>query len=182
MSIPSPANFLNLRLPISLALALFLAACASGPSVDLAAITEAEIANFSTPESFVYASGQPTQEQLAVLADSGIRHVISLRTPGEIDWDEAAVVASEGMIFHSIPVSGRDGVTPENALALETLLASLDGMPALVHCGSSNRVGALKAVSLLETNGASVEEALNEGRRWGLTGMEDRVRAILSGN
>ena len=160
---------------------LVLGSCAQNYRVDVDAIEAAEIANFSTPESRVFASGQPTQDQLGVLADSGIRHVISLRTDGELDWDEAAAVESRGMVFHSISVSGRDGVTTENAQSLETLLASLDGQPVLLHCGSSNRVGALKAVTARDS-GASIEEALAEGRRWGLTGMEQRVRDTLTGN
>lgn len=162
-----------------LCVALLLVSCASNVQVDLAAISDAEIMNFSTPESLVYAAGQPTQEQVAVLADAGIKHVISLRTPGELDWDEAAVVTAQGMQFHSLAVSGRDGVTSENAQTLEQLLASLDGQPVLLHCGSSNRVGALKAVTARD-DGASIEEALAEGRRWGLTGMEQRVRDVLS--
>jgi protein tyrosine phosphatase (PTP) superfamily phosphohydrolase (DUF442 family) len=160
---------------------LVLASCAQNARVDLAAIEAAEIANFSAPESRVFASGQPTQEQVGVLADAGIRHVISLRTDGELDWDEKQIVESNGMVFHSISVSGRDGVTSENAQSLENLFASLDGQPVLLHCGTSNRVGALKAVTARD-GGASIEDALAEGRRWGLTGMEQRVRDTLTGN
>jgi len=161
---------------------ILLVSCAQGYRVDLEAITSAEIAYLSSQGEMVFSSGQPTQEQLGVLADAGIKHVISLRTPGEIDWDEGALVQSNGMEFHSLPVSGRTGVTPGNAESLEQLLARLDGQPVLVHCGTSNRVGALKAVTARETRGASIEDALAVGRQWGLTGMEERVRGILSTN
>ncbi len=161
-------------------LPILIVACAQSYQVNVDAITSAEIANLSVQENLVFASGQPTQEQIGVLASSGIRHVISLRTPGEIDWNESEVVQSEGMEFYSIPTSGRDGVTPENAETLEQLLARLDGQPVLVHCGTSNRVGALKAVTARETEGASIEDALAQGRRWGLTGMEERVKDILT--
>ncbi len=161
-------------------LALLIVSCAQNYRVNVEAITGAEISNLSVQENLVFASGQPTQEQIGILANSGIRHVISLRTPGEIDWNESEVVQSQGMEFYSIPTSGRDGVTPENAETLEQLLARLDGQPVLVHCGTSNRVGALKAVTARETEGASIEDALAQGRRWGLTGMEQTVRNLLS--
>ena len=158
--------------------ALLLAACAQTYRVDLAAIENAELMNYNQQENLVFSSGQPTQDQLPVLASAGIRHVISLRPASELDWDEAATVQSLGMQFHNIPVAGAGGVTTANARSLEDLLAELDGQPVLVHCASSNRVGALKAVSAHEA-GASVDAALAEGRGWGLTGLEERVRGIL---
>ncbi|MBL4819654.1 MAG: hypothetical protein JKY98_01510 [Gammaproteobacteria bacterium] len=162
-------------------LTLLLAACAQNYRVNVDAINSADIAFLSSQENLIFASGQPTQEQVGVLADAGIRHVISLRTDGELDWDESELVESLGMEFHSLPVSGRTGVTSSNAQTLEQILARLDGQPVLVHCGTSNRVGALKAVTARD-GGASIEQALEQGRRWGLTGMAQRVRDQLSGN
>lgn len=158
---------------------LVLTACVQ--NADDALIEQLSLANFNHPERMVYASGQPTPDQIAALADAGVRHVVSLRTEGEIDWDEGAVVRQNGMQFYSIPVSGRTGVTSANAESLEQLLAQLDGEPVLLHCGSSNRVGALRAVTARD-NGASIDDAIAEGRRWGLTGMEQRVRDVLSSN
>lgn len=157
---------------------LVLAACGPRHQVDRVALEAAEIVNFSTPEEMVFAAGQPTPEQIQTLADSGIRHVVSLRTEGEIDWDESSLVNAAGMEFHSIPVAGAAGVTSENAQSLDQLLAQLDGQPVLLHCGSSNRVGALRAMTARD-GGASLEDALAEGRRWGMTRMEEAVREIL---
>jgi len=156
--------------------------CAQNYRVDRDAIVAAEINNLQMPEGLVFASGQPSQEQVAVLANAGVRHVISLRTDGEIDWDEAALVESMGMEFHSIPVAGAAGVTPDNAATLELLLAQLVGQPVLVHCGTSNRVGALKAVTAHQTRGASIDDALAEGADWGLTGMSRIVRERIEQN
>lgn len=157
-----------------------LAACSDYVELDLEQITAAEIGQFNQQENQVFSSGQPTEEQLGVLADAGIMHIISLRTEGEIDWDEAAVVESLGMEFHSLPVSGAT-LNSENAQSLENLLASLDGQPTLLHCGSSNRVGALKAI-FARDSGTSVEESLAIGRQWGMTGLEERVRGIFNGS
>ena len=158
--------------------ALALAACAPQAQVDREALQAAGIANFAAPEELVFSAGQPTEEQIQTLADSGIRHVISLRTDGEIDWDESSLVNAAGMEFHSIPVAGAGGVTSDNAQSLDQLLAQLDGQPVLLHCGSSNRVGALRAMTARD-GGASLEDALAEGRRWGMTRMEEAVREIL---
>jgi len=157
-----------------------ITACAATYRLDVEAITNAEIRNLSAHEDSVFASGQPTQEQVQLLARAGVRHVINLRPAGEQEWDESALVQSLGMEYHSIPVAGAGGVTSENAQSLSELLASLDGAPVLVHCASSNRVGALVALSALESEGLSIEESLARGRSWGLTGMERAVRQILS--
>ncbi len=173
---------MNVRTPVFAVLisvfALALAACGPQYQVDRDALEAAGLANFNAPEEMVFASGQPTPEQIATLSEAGIRHVISLRTDGEIDWDESSLVNSAGMEFHSIPVAVAGGVTSENARSLDQLLAQLDGQPVLLHCGSSNRVGALRAFSARE-DGASLEDALAEGRRWGMTRMEEAVREIL---
>jgi protein tyrosine phosphatase (PTP) superfamily phosphohydrolase (DUF442 family) len=162
-------------------LLLTLAACAQFQQLDIAAIRQAELMNLNTPESNALASGQPTPEQIKVLADAGVRHIVSLRRPEEIDWDERAVVEANGMQFHSIPVAGLMGVTKENATKLEDLLNSFGNEPVLVHCGSSNRVGALKTLASLDAqDAASLEAAFAEGRRWGLTGLEGPLREKLN--
>ncbi|MFK7864340.1 MAG: sulfur transferase domain-containing protein [Pseudohongiellaceae bacterium] len=154
-----------------------LAACASLPRLDLGAIRNSELNNLNVPESNALASGQPTKEQIKVLADAGVKHIISLRRPDEIDWDERAVVEANGMEFHSIPVAGLAGVTKANAAKLEDLLNSLGDSPVLVHCGSSNRVGALKTLASLEgTDSDSIEAAFANGKRWGLTRLEEPLR------
>ena len=169
----------QLRLGFLVLIAGLISACAQTARVDINALRSADIANFSTPEQLVYAAGQPTPEQIQILANAGVEHVISLRTDGEIDWDERAAVEGAGMQFYSIPVSGQTGITAANANSLEQLLARLDGQPVLVHCGSSNRVGALRALTAHEL-GASLEDSLAEGRRWGMTRIEERVRGILT--
>ncbi len=162
------------------ALLLILAACANLQQLNIAAIQSADINNLNIPQSNALASGQPTQEQIKILADAGVKHVISLRRSDEIDWDERAVVEANGMQFHSIPVAGLAGITKANATKLEDLLNSLGNAPVLVHCGSSNRVGALKTLaSLYGEDSASLEAAFTEGKRWGLTRMEEPLREKL---
>jgi protein tyrosine phosphatase (PTP) superfamily phosphohydrolase (DUF442 family) len=161
-------------------LLLILAACANLQRLNIAAIQSADLNNLNVPESNALASGQPTQEQIKVLAEAGVKHVISLRRPEEIDWDEQAVVEANGMQFYSIPVAGLAGITKANATKLEDLLNSLGNEAVLVHCGSSNRVGALKTLASLDgDDSASIEAAFTEGRRWGLTRLEQPLREKL---
>ena len=172
------------RLLSTLFLASLLAACASTGGLDVAAMEQAEIFNFRAPGGSVVASGQPTESQLGVASQAGVKHVISLRAPGEeVGFDESSVVESLGMEFHSIPVSGGAGVTAENAASLQQLLDRYSGEPILVHCASSNRVGALMALSAF-ADGQSADEAMNEGVRWGLSseGLKRVVSENLSGN
>jgi protein tyrosine phosphatase (PTP) superfamily phosphohydrolase (DUF442 family) len=161
-------------------LLLILAACANLQRLNIAAIQSADLNNLNVPESNALASGQPTQEQIKVLAEAGVKHVISLRRPEEIDWDEQAVVEANGMQFYSIPVAGLAGITKANATKLEDLLNSLGNEAVLVHCGSSNRVGALKTLASLDgDDSASIKAAFTEGRRWGLTRLEEPLREKL---
>jgi protein tyrosine phosphatase (PTP) superfamily phosphohydrolase (DUF442 family) len=55
--------------------------------------------------------------------------------------------------------------------------------PVLLHCGSSNRVGAVWAVIQAQAKGLTVEQALEEGRRAGLSSasMEAAVKRVLAG-
>ena len=164
----------------TIAVFTLFATYASAQQLDSAAIESAEILNLRNPEANVFASGQPSQEQLQLLANSGVKHIINLRPSAEQDWDEAAYVKSLGMEYHNIPVAGADGVNSDNAKQLNDLLGSLNGQPLLVHCASSNRVGALRALTASQTNGAALESAITTGKSWGLTSLEPAVRAKLS--
>ncbi|MDX1490781.1 MAG: sulfur transferase domain-containing protein [Pseudohongiellaceae bacterium] len=158
---------------------LVLASCVSSPSVDSDAISNADILNLAAQERNILTSGQPTQEQLQVLANSGVKHIVNLRPVAEQEWDEAAYVESLGMQYHSIPVAGAAGVSVANAQSLDELLNSLNGQPLLVHCASSNRVGALRALAASINEGAPLESAIATGKDWGLRSLEPVVRGII---
>lgn len=148
-----------------------LAGCASssGPSLDLAAVEAAQVTNLRAPQGSVLSSGQPSRDQLEVMASAGVRHVVNLRTPDEeVDFDEQAAVEALGMRYYSLPVSGLEGIDRSNAERLQAILDGAGGEPVLVHCASGNRVGGLKAVQHFAANGDS-DAAISEGERWGLT-------------
>lgn len=159
-----------------------LAACSPQSEqqpLDREAVLQSQIKNLKTPAANTLSSGQPTEEQLRILAQAGVKHIVNLRTASEQDWDEAAFVKSLGMEYHSIPVARTGGITSANAQSLSQLLERID-QPALVHCGSGNRVGALMAVSAAQSRGLDIDAAVAEGQRWGLTGLESTVREVLA--
>ncbi|HJO11865.1 MAG: sulfur transferase domain-containing protein [Gammaproteobacteria bacterium] len=163
---------------------LVITACSQSYELDRDIVGQAQVLNLSEPEGQILASGQPTEEQLRLLADAGVMHVINLRPVAEQEWDEEALATELNMQYYSIPVAGSAGVTRENAQSLFDLLARLEGQPALVHCASSNRVGALVAISAVQSDGIELESAIVEGQRWGLTSprLEEAVRGVLAAN
>jgi uncharacterized protein (TIGR01244 family) len=132
------------------------------------------------PQENRITSGAIGAADLGRLRAAGIKHVINLRTSEESQgFDEAAIAAGLGMRYHAIPISGPQSLTRQNAAKLDELLKEIGDEPALVHCGSGNRVGALIAVREAWINGSSVEAAIAEGKRWGLTSLEGAVRTVL---
>jgi protein tyrosine phosphatase (PTP) superfamily phosphohydrolase (DUF442 family) len=112
-----------------------------------------------------------------VFAKSGYVAVIDLRTAGESrGLDESTVVEDLDMDYVSLPI-GPDGISFENARTLDELIKGYED-PVLVHCGSSNRVGALLALRA-SLDGADDEAALAAGREGGLTRLEPTVLEVL---
>jgi len=173
---------------IILSSALLIVAACSAPnapdSTNATVLDQVSIKNQANPESSIYTGGQPSQEALTALSKAGVKHVINLRPLQEQsktqDWNEAEFVKSLGMQYHSIPVAGAADVNFENATKLADLIKSIDGEPTLLHCASSNRVGALKALYEGAVNGVNSDQAIAEGKRWGLGSLEPLVRDQLN--
>ena len=74
-----------------------------------------------------------------------------------------------------------DAVPAASQFAMMQLIASwgVPVSPLLVHCASSNRVGALRALTA-SAHGEALESAITTGKTWGLTGLEPAVRTKLS--
>jgi uncharacterized protein (TIGR01244 family) len=129
----------------------------------------------------ITAAGQPDAAALEVFADAGYATVIDLRGTGEDrGFDEAAVVEELGLHYVTLPIAGKDAISFDNARKLDGLLEEYPG-PVLVHCASSNRVGALLALRA-SLDGADDETALALGREGGLTSLEGVVRERLDEN
>lgn len=117
---------------------------------------------------------------METLRRAGIRHIVNLRPAEETpDFDEARTAAEHGLVYHGIPIRGAESLTIENVRKLDRILQEIGDEPALLHCSSGNRVGALIALREAWINEQSPERALAVGREWGLTRLEPSVRALL---
>ena len=141
----------------------------------------ATLPNLANPTPNLATAGAVQAKDIALIAGAGVRHVIDLRDDSETpDFDEAAAVRNAGMLYHNLPIRGAEDLTPDNAARFDRLIIEAGDTPTLVHCTSSNRVGALAALRAAWIQGQPVEAALAEGRRWGLKGMEPAVRERLT--
>lgn len=176
MKISRRPGWFTMKNLIAIAASFLLVLAAVSADEPVVAVTIDELrANPSLFESHRYIStGQPDEEILALAKAAGYVAVIDLRTAEEDRGiDEAIAAESAGLAYHWLPVAGAKGTTYENARALDELVAGIEG-PILLHCRSGNRVGALLALTAGK-QGASEEEALEIGRRAGLTSLEPVV-------
>lgn len=163
------------------------AACSRAALASLACLAasvalaqSAELPNRHDVLDGITAAGQPSAAALEAAAKAGFKSVIDLRTLAEErGFDEQATVEGLGMSYVNLPVEGAAGVSYANAGALDKLLAELP-KPILVHCASSNRVGALLALRA-KADGADSAAALELGIANGLgSGLKGTVEQKLS--
>ena len=172
----------RLTLALSAGLLICVSAC-SGDEVgtEVAEVAEQQVAEPAFRNAILVddalAGGQPSADELAMLAEQGYGTVINMRMPDE-DGTTAEAAEALGMNYVSLPIDGTAGLTEENAIAFAELLGELEG-PAVVHCGSGNRVGAMYALKAFYVDGMSAEEALVVGQEAGLTRLEGSVREQL---
>jgi protein tyrosine phosphatase (PTP) superfamily phosphohydrolase (DUF442 family) len=127
----------------------------------------------------VWTSGQPDAAQLRAARDAGLRTVVSLCPAGECGWDEKATAESLGLRHATVSIGAACDLSEEASRRLHALLETCE-KPVLVHCGSSNRVGALFALKAHFVDGHAPETALAHGRAAGLQGLETAVRSRLN--
>lgn len=156
-------------------------ASAAAPSALLQGATALGIQNAHEPLPGLLTSGQIDPPQLDGLARAGVTTFVSLRLPDEdgTGWEEA-YAKERGLSFTRLPIAGADGLTRENVEALDHILRATGEKHAVLYCGSSNRVGALLALRAGWIEGATPQEALELGRKAGLTRLEADVARLLT--
>lgn len=131
-------------------------------------------------ENSVYTGGQPSETEFKGLGRTGFQRVIDLRPPSEDrGFDEARAAALQKLEYVCLPIESEADLTLSKVKQLDALLADPAAPMTLVHCGSSNRVGALFALRAAWIKGATLEIALSDGRSAGLTGLEPAVRKAI---
>lgn len=131
-------------------------------------------------ENEVLASGQPTADQIVNLSHAGYRTDIDLRRPAEArGFNEPRAAAAAGLDYVNIPVSLKllDRATIDRFIRSFATAKR----PVLVHCASSNRVGALYYAYLVEHEGVAPAEAMQRALKAGLhePALIKKVRGLV---
>ena len=112
-------------------------------------------------------AGQVKAEQLQEAAAEGHKSVLNLRSPEEEGFmhDEQQHAESAGLEYVNIPVKP-DGMTDE---LTDRVLAQIDRLPkpALIHCASSMRAGAMAFMNVATRQGMTAEQVFEKANEAG---------------
>jgi len=138
------------------------------------------IPNATFPRPGVLTAGQPTGEQLQLLAEEGYHAVIDLRSPDEPHgFDEPAAARDNGLAYINIPVSP----AKLDQATIDRFLNAMRAVqpPVLIHCGTGSRSGALLYAWLVLEKREPRAKALTEARAAGLRQPEliEKVRKLV---
>jgi uncharacterized protein (TIGR01244 family) len=118
-------------------------------------------------------AGQPDAKQLRELAGQGVKTIVNLRAPQEMEavkqggFDEEAVAKELGMKYVSIPISSWKTFTPANLALIADAFDKAEGR-VLFHCQTANRTTQVLVPYLVKYQGMSLDEAtkIGEAMRW----------------
>ena len=122
-----------------------------------------DIYNYLRLSDRLATSGQPSEEQIAEIAQAGFQVVINLALTGT-DYalkDEAGSVGSHGMEYIHIPVLWQQPTRAD----LEAFFAAMDANPdkkVFVHCAANMRVSAFLALYRILRLGWEQEKAFED--------------------
>ena len=125
----------------------------------------------------LYFAGQFSKADVQEVQSRQIKRVISLRTAGEVDWDEKGAVEAAGMEFFAIPFKSPDSLTDGVFQQVRDALGS-NQQKTLLHCGSGSRVGGVWLVYRVLDEGVALSKALAEAKEIGLNSEAYEAKAI----
>jgi protein tyrosine phosphatase (PTP) superfamily phosphohydrolase (DUF442 family) len=139
------------------------------------------IPNARVTKTGLLIGGQPTPEHLKAIHEAGYRMIVTLRTDGEPgDEGEQAAVERLGLKYVSIPVDGAEGLTEDNARALDKELSGVDVLPAVVHCSTGQRVSALLGLKAFVVDRMSAAAAIDLAKSLGMKKFEAALRERIA--
>ncbi|HEV8581614.1 MAG TPA: protein tyrosine phosphatase family protein [Thermoanaerobaculia bacterium] len=139
------------------------------------------IVNATFPVPGVMAAGQPTGEQIQLLAEDGYKTIINLRPREEPHgFDEPEAARQNGLVYVNVPVT----LATLDQATIDRFLEAMEKAerPVLLHCSSSNRVGGLLYAWMVLEKGMNPEEALKRAKAAGLHQPEliDKVTKLVA--
>ncbi|AFY54343.1 hypothetical protein Riv7116_1800 [Rivularia sp. PCC 7116] len=112
-------------------------------------------------------TGQVTPEQLQQAAKSGLKSVLNLRAPDEKGFmkDEQQQAEAAGLNYTNIPLK----VETIDDKLIDEILEQIDQLPkpALIHCASGMRAGAMALMNLAIDKGMTPKEAFETAEKLG---------------
>ncbi|MGI0485794.1 beta-lactamase hydrolase domain-containing protein [Pantanalinema rosaneae CENA516] len=118
-------------------------------------------------DQLAVAMGQVTSEQLQQAAQAGFKSVLNLRSPNEegVPQDEQQQAEQVGLKYVNIPVKP-DRMSDDLA---DQVLQEIDQLPkpALIHCKSGMRSGAMTLMYVATQQGMTANEAMAIGKQNG---------------
>lgn len=141
-------------------------------------------ANVSTYGNDVFFAAQPTEDDLETFAALGVKTVLNLRTPEEMEsvaFNEAEKAAELGMNYVNVPM-GREIPSETDLNTIFDTIEASESTSVLVHCASSNRVGTVWALYRALREDLGTEAAVEEGRAAGMRSeaFVERVKELTA--
>jgi len=162
---------------LGLALAIGIAGCATpaADSTEHTAITTEtlepyECGTVKRMHTFggIFLASQPQPADFEQAKKGGVVAVVNMRHASELkDFDEAALLDELDLEYITLPWNGADELTDEIFDRSREILNTVP-RPVLVHCSSSNRIGAVWIPWRVLDGGISYEHALAEAKMIGL--------------
>ena len=135
--------------------------------------------NAAQPFEHIITGGQPSLDDLKLLKAQGVSNIINLRGKTESNnFNESVEAKKMGFNYVSLEIANASAVSIDNAKQLDQLLKGMKGT-TLVHCASSNRVGALFAIKAVVVDEKSHDQAIIEGLSAGLKSLRKKTEAVL---
>lgn len=114
-------------------------------------------------------ASQPNEAQLRDFAAKGIKTVINIRAPQEMDqvksttgFDEEVVAKSLGLEYVNIPMPGAAAFNPANLALIGDAINNAKGK-VLLHCFTATRTSTIWPAYLVKYQGLSLDEAIKHG-------------------
>jgi protein tyrosine phosphatase (PTP) superfamily phosphohydrolase (DUF442 family) len=172
----SVAMTLKVQLSLSIACAVLLFTSANRLSAqdeydpkqapDVFSMDMGEVKNVHRSGNLIF-SGQFSPDDIKAMKQLGIQRVITLRTLGEVNFDEPKSATDAELEFHRVPFASEESLTDDVFVKVRDLLRD-DSRKTLLHCGSANRVGGVWLTYRVLDQGVDISTALAEARKIGL--------------
>ncbi len=137
------------------------------------------VGNFGKVNDQLYRGAQPDGTAIDTLKRLGVKTIVCLRSPGK-EWKaEVQEATAHGLVCTNIPLSGIRRPKMEQVRQALDAIKSLPG-PVFVHCQyGCDRTGTIIACYRIQFDKWSVEEALREAERHGMSKLERGMKDFI---